>query len=61
MHKKLTLEEDKEFREWARGNYSPYTPISGMWHPAVQEECSKINREKDEEVNKILGGNNAGL
>lgn len=54
MHRELSPEEEKEFRQWARDNYSPYTPISGMWHPRVIEECSKINREKDGEVNKIL-------
>ncbi|GAI99886.1 unnamed protein product [marine sediment metagenome] len=55
MHRKLNSEEEKEFRQWARDNYTPYDIISGMWHPVVQEECSKINHEQDEKVNVILG------
>jgi len=54
MHKELTAEEELEYRKWARGNYKPYSTISGIWHPVVQEECSKINKEKDKEVNEIL-------
>lgn len=41
----LSPEEEKEFREWARVEYKPLSPISGVYHPVVQDECVKINRE----------------
>tara|TARA_R110002167_G_scaffold143936_6_gene333530 strand:+ start:2328 stop:2531 length:204 start_codon:yes stop_codon:yes gene_type:complete len=36
-------EEEKEFRLWARENYEPLSPILGIWHPVVQNECVKMN------------------
>jgi hypothetical protein len=41
----LDPEETKEFRKWARDNYVISTPINKVWHPAIQEECHKMNRE----------------
>jgi hypothetical protein len=42
----LDKEEEKEcFRAWARKNYTPFTPIDGLWHPVLQAECVKINEE----------------
>jgi hypothetical protein len=43
---KLDEQQEKEFRTWARENYTPFTDINGVWHPVVQDECSKINFEK---------------
>lgn len=43
--KQLDSEEEKTFRKWARDNYKVGEPISGVWHPAVQDECVKINTE----------------
>ena len=45
LFKALTVEETREFQQWARANYKPFTPISGIWHPAVQEECVRMNME----------------
>jgi len=45
LWKELTAEEEVSFRKWARENYKPYDEISGVWHPVVQEECVKINKE----------------
>ncbi len=42
---KLDDDQEREFRQWARDNYVPLEPISGVWHPAIQDECSKINSE----------------
>ena len=42
----LSEEEEKSFRKWARDNYDPFTPISGVWHPICQEECVQINKEE---------------
>ena len=44
----LTAYEQAEFRAWARANYAPFTPIQGLWHPVVQEECTQINLEASE-------------
>jgi hypothetical protein len=46
LWKKLTKSEEKQFREWARKKYKPLTAIDGFWHPIVQNECVKINAEK---------------
>tara|TARA_R110000824_G_scaffold116395_4_gene267803 strand:+ start:3716 stop:4042 length:327 start_codon:yes stop_codon:yes gene_type:complete len=39
----LCDDESKVFRQWARDNYVPLSDIDDMWHPFVQDECSKIN------------------
>lgn len=46
--RKLSDEETKEFRQWARENYVVLTPIKGIWHPVVQSECTKMNVEYTE-------------
>ena len=38
-------EEAESFKKWARDNYEPMTPIKGVWHPIVQQECVEINKE----------------
>jgi hypothetical protein len=47
LFRQLTEEEEKEFRQWARDNYEPYSEIKGIWHWIVQDECVKINKEYD--------------
>ena len=42
----LSPEQEVEYRQWARDNYEPLSPIEGIWHPIVQEECTKINKEQ---------------
>lgn len=42
----MSPEEEIDFRRWARENYKPFEPIKGIWHPVVQDECVKINREE---------------
>lgn len=41
------LSEQEEFRRWARKNYVAFTPIPGIWHPVVQDECRRINEETE--------------
>lgn len=56
LFRELTEQEEKEFRQWARENYKPFTEIKGIWHPAVQDECVRMNREKEfvkEEIIRI--------
>lgn len=45
MFKQLTAEEEGPYRQWARDNYKRLQPILGIWHPAVQEECTRMNAE----------------
>lgn len=45
LWRKLTDKEKVAYRKWARDNYKPLSLIDGLWHPIVQEECAKINRE----------------
>lgn len=46
IYRKLTAAQEAEFRAWARNNYKPDSPISGIWHPIVQAECVAINLER---------------
>lgn len=45
MFRTLSAEEELEFKQWARENYVPLTPIEGIWHPVIQAECAQINRD----------------
>lgn len=47
LFKDLNENQEAEFRQWARDNYAPFTPIEGIWHPVIQDECAKINAEQD--------------
>ena len=46
LFRDLEDSEVEEFKKWARDNYEPLTPIKGVWHPVVQQECVRINEEK---------------
>ena len=46
LFRELNEIEEKEFRNWARENYTPLDIIKGIWPPVVQDECTKMNREK---------------
>jgi len=46
LFKTLTESENQEFRKWVRDNYVPGSDISGLWHPVVQNECTKMNRDE---------------
>jgi hypothetical protein len=41
----MTADEQQAFKDWARNNYEPFSPISGVWHPIIQRECTIINEE----------------
>ena len=41
----LGADEEAAFRAWARDNYQSNSPIDTLWHPSIQDECSKINAE----------------
>ena len=43
---KLSKQQEGEFRDWARENYSPGSSISQLWHPVVQAECHLMNIEQ---------------
>jgi hypothetical protein len=50
LFRELTAEEEAEFRKWARENYKPFSPINGVWHLVVQNECVKMNVEAELEL-----------
>lgn len=60
MWRTLSPEEEKAHRKWARENYEPLSDIKGVWHPVTQEECIKMNRERGEEINRLLFGGEHG-
>lgn len=43
----ISPEEEQEFRQWARENYTPFEMITGLWHPIIQDECRIMNQEAD--------------
>ncbi|HRH44642.1 MAG TPA: hypothetical protein PKY82_23600 [Pyrinomonadaceae bacterium] len=45
MFRRLTEQEKKKFKQWARVNYIPQTEINPVWHPVIQAECDRINEE----------------
>jgi len=45
LFRSLDETEAAAFRAWARAHYQPGTPISGIWHPIVQTECTAMNTE----------------
>lgn len=45
MFRQFTAKEAEEAKAWARANYVPLEPISGVWHPIVQRECTLMNEE----------------
>lgn len=46
LFRDLDETEERAFRQWARDNYTPFSPISGVWHPVIQDECRLINEEE---------------
>jgi hypothetical protein len=55
--KRLTPEEEKTHRQWARDNYTALQPIEGVWHPVVQDECVRMNEEHMAEAPWPTGAN----
>ena len=45
LFRTLSPEEEREFRQWARENYSLLEEIKEIWHPVVQNECQRMNAE----------------
>ena len=43
--RKLTDEEEREFRTWARNNHKAGGEVDPCWHPVVRNECYLIDRE----------------
>jgi hypothetical protein len=53
LFRKLSEEEEKEFRDHARRTYQPFTDIKGIWHPVVQDECRLINQNAEVEIGGV--------
>ena len=45
LFRRLSGEEEIQFKTWARENYVTGSDISEIWHPVVQDECRKMNRQ----------------
>ena len=45
MFRELNEKEEKEFRQWARDNYTVGSVINRAYHPVVQDECEIMERE----------------
>jgi hypothetical protein len=42
MFRKLTSKEEKEFKQWARDNWSVDQKVNPVWHPVVIDECASM-------------------
>jgi hypothetical protein len=40
-----SADEDKDYRQWAREEYTPEQMIDPTWHPIIVDECIKIIKE----------------
>ena len=49
--KTLDAEDEKDYRQWARDNYKVGDPVAVCWHPAVRDECAKMNAAAKENEN----------
>lgn len=47
---KLNPKEEQKFRQQARKDYKPGTPVTVTWHPAYRAECELMNLEQNREV-----------
>ena len=55
IFKKLTPEEEKKFRQWARDNFDPenlaeFIEKAPLYHPVVRDECKKILKKWKEDT-----------
>ena len=51
IFRELDEAETREFQTWARQNHKPGDVIAiDLWHPVVVEECHKIDRESNVEI-----------
>jgi hypothetical protein len=42
IRRELSPEEEGEFRQWARDNWTIGDDINPTWHPIVRDECLLI-------------------
>ena len=47
MWKRVALDEEAPYRQWARDNFTPGHVINVLWHPVVRHECESMNLEAD--------------
>lgn len=45
--KKLSANEQTNYRRWATDNHKAGQCINPMWHPVVRRECERINRRDE--------------
>ena len=54
LFRELDESEKNDFRKWARDNYKVHDPIKGVWHPEVQAECVRMNKECKTDIEGLL-------
>lgn len=45
MFQSLTMDDIKDYQQWARDNFQAEFEINPTWHPAIIDECIKIINE----------------
>lgn len=48
LFKRLTPQEEKAYRAWARANWQPGQYINPVWHPVVRDECERMTKEREQ-------------
>ena len=49
LFRKLDAKEEKEFRQWARDNWTPEVKVSSVWHYIVRDEIQIMKSEIHEQ------------
>lgn len=49
LWRELSLEEEADFRAWARTNWTLGDEINELWHPVVRDEIAKMAHEDHDE------------
>lgn len=58
LFRELSVEEEQEFRQWARDNWTPGSEPNQVWHPVVRDEWKKIDENP---TRRLRGGQDATL
>jgi hypothetical protein len=54
LFRELDTEEEEDFKQWARDNWSVDQKVNPVWHPVVVEECATILDNYIREHTKLL-------
>ena len=48
LFRKLSREEEDEYKDWAWDHWEPGKPARSVWHPVILAEWQRLQDEHDE-------------